>query len=61
MTRPDPIALLADLRQEGDRLEELLRPLSAEGWDLPTPAEGWTIRHQVAHLTWTERTVLTAL
>ncbi len=61
MTRPDPAALLADLRQEGDLLEELLRPLSAEDWDLPTPAEGWTIRHQVAHLTWTERTVLTAL
>ncbi|MFW3386026.1 UNVERIFIED_CONTAM: TIGR03084 family metal-binding protein [Kocuria sp. CPCC 205274] len=61
MTRPDPAALLADLRQEGDLLEELLRPLSAEDWDRPTPAEAWTIRHQVAHLTWTERTVLTAL
>ncbi|KLU10966.1 TIGR03084 family metal-binding protein [Kocuria sp. SM24M-10] len=61
MTRPNLSALLADLRQEGDLLEELLRPLSAEDWDLPTPAEGWTIRHQIAHLTWTERTVLTAL
>ncbi|PWF84022.1 TIGR03084 family protein [Kocuria rosea] len=61
MTRPDSAALLADLRQEGDLLEEMLRPLSAEDWDRPTPAEGWTIRHQVAHLSWTERTVLTAL
>ncbi|TDL44660.1 TIGR03084 family metal-binding protein [Kocuria rosea] len=61
MTFPGPAALLADLRQEGDLLEELLRPLSAEDWDRPTPAEGWTIRHQIAHLTWTERTMLTAL
>lgn len=61
MTRPDPLALLSDLREEGDLLEGLLRPLSAEDSDRPTPAEGWIIRHQIAHLTWTERTVLTAL
>lgn len=61
MTRADPAALLTDLRLEADELEELLRPLSAEKWDLPTPAEGWTIRHQIAHLTWTERTVLSAI
>lgn len=40
MTSPDPAALLADLRQEGDLLEELLRPLPAEDCDRPTPAEG---------------------
>ncbi len=45
MTRPDPATLLAGLRQEGDLFEELLRPLSTEDWDRPTPAEGWTIRH----------------
>ncbi|KUG61487.1 wyosine base formation domain-containing protein [Kocuria rosea subsp. polaris] len=61
MTNPDLTALLADLRVEGDLLEALLRELPDSGWDSPTPAEGWTIRHQVAHLTWTERTVLTAL
>lgn len=61
MTRPEPATLLADLRAEGDLLEELLRPLPPADWDRPTPAEGWTIRHQIAHLTWTERTVLTAL
>ena len=36
-------------------------PLDAAGWLTPTPAEGWTIRDQVAHLYFAEtRAVLTA-
>jgi uncharacterized protein (TIGR03084 family) len=61
MTRPDSAVLLDDLGQERDLLGDLLRPLSAGAWDRPTPAEGWTIHHQIAHLIWTERIVLTAL
>jgi uncharacterized protein (TIGR03084 family) len=61
MTRPDPAVLLADLREEGDLLEELLRELADPDWDLPTPAEGWAVRHQVAHLAWTDQAVLSAI
>jgi uncharacterized protein (TIGR03084 family) len=42
--------LLADLRAESEETTALLRPLSPEGWDAPTPAVGWTIRDQVTHL-----------
>jgi len=47
-------ALLADLRAEGDELEALVGELPEPDWALPTPAEGWTIAHQVAHLAWTD-------
>ncbi|MFI0355903.1 TIGR03084 family metal-binding protein [Actinomadura sp. 9N407] len=46
-------ALLADLTAEGDALDALVAPLS--DWTVPTPAEGWTIAHQIAHLAWTDR------
>ena len=41
---------VADLTAEGDDLEKLIASLSAAEWSLPTPAPGWTIAHQVAHL-----------
>ncbi|WP_432534406.1 TIGR03084 family metal-binding protein [Kineococcus arenarius] len=46
--------LLADLAAEGEALEEVLRPLSPADWARPTPAVGWTIAAQVAHLAWTD-------
>jgi uncharacterized protein (TIGR03084 family) len=50
----DLTELLGDLRAEGDELEALVRDLPAGDWTLPTPAPGWTIAHQVAHLAWTD-------
>jgi uncharacterized protein (TIGR03084 family) len=50
----DLSALLADLRAEGDELDALVSPLPDRDWALPTPAAGWTIAHQVAHLAWTD-------
>ena len=41
----------ADLIAEGDCLDALVADLEPAHWDLPTPAPGWTIAHQVAHLT----------
>ena len=32
--------------------------LPAERWATPTPAPGWTIAHQIAHLLWTDRVSL---
>lgn len=58
----DPyFAALERLHSEGQVLENLLRNLSARDWLKPTPAAGWTIAHQVAHLTWTENAALSAL
>ena len=53
-------AVLADLRAEGDQLEDLVVPLDEPGWRTPTPAEGWDVAHQVAHLAWTDETALAA-
>jgi uncharacterized protein (TIGR03084 family) len=54
----DLIALLADLRAEGDELDALVSPLPPGDWALPTPADGWTVAHQVAHLAWTDDAAL---
>ena len=53
-------AVLADLRAEGDQLEDLVVPLDEPGWRTPTPAEGWDVAHQVAHLAWTDESALAA-
>ncbi len=42
--------VLADLQAEHESLDELVAPLPAPEWDLPTPAEPWTVRDQISHL-----------
>jgi uncharacterized protein (TIGR03084 family) len=42
--------LLADLRDESDRLAEHLDGLAYEQWGLATPAHGWAIQDQISHL-----------
>ncbi|MFI0711826.1 TIGR03084 family metal-binding protein [Streptomyces inhibens] len=54
----DPGAVLADLRAESEELDALVAELPAERWAAPTPADGWTIAHQIAHLAWTDRQAL---
>jgi enediyne biosynthesis protein E11 len=39
-----------DLVAEGEAVDQIVTNLASEQWDLPTPAPGWTIKHQVAHL-----------
>jgi enediyne biosynthesis protein E11 len=46
-----PTDVYADLVAEGEALDQLVADLDEEQWELPTPAPGWTIKHQVAHLT----------
>ncbi|WP_405589573.1 TIGR03084 family metal-binding protein [Streptomyces sp. NBC_01190] len=53
--------LLDDLRAESDGLDRLVAGLSAARWALPTPAEGWTVAHQIAHLHWTDGRALLAV
>lgn len=47
--------MVADLRAESDDLDALVADLPPERWATATPAPGWTIAHQIAHLLWTDR------
>jgi len=47
--------VLADLQAESEDLDALVSDLPDEGWASRTPAAGWTIAHQIAHLAWTDR------
>jgi uncharacterized protein (TIGR03084 family) len=52
--------VLVDLEAEGDRLEQLVAGLDDTGWRAPTPAAGWDVATQVAHLAWTDELALKA-
>jgi uncharacterized protein (TIGR03084 family) len=45
------VEIIADLRAEHDALDAVVAGLEADDWDGPTPAEGWSIRDQITHLT----------
>lgn len=48
---PDVVTgLVADLAAEHDALRDLLTDLPEESWGASTPAPGWSVRDQVAHL-----------
>jgi uncharacterized protein (TIGR03084 family) len=53
--------MVADLRAESDDLDATVADLPAVRWAELTPAPGWTIAHQIAHLLWTDRVALTAV
>ncbi|MFF3330385.1 TIGR03084 family metal-binding protein [Streptomyces sp. NPDC002888] len=57
----DPTPVFDDLRAESEELDRLVAELSVEQWALPTPAPGWTVAHQIAHLAWTDRSALVAV
>jgi uncharacterized protein (TIGR03084 family) len=54
-------SVVADLRAESDALDDLVAGLDDDGWRLETPAPGWTIAHQIAHLWWTDRVSVVAV
>ncbi|MEU9829805.1 TIGR03084 family metal-binding protein [Micromonospora chersina] len=47
MTQHD---VFTGLAEEGDDIDRLVAGLDESQWALPTPAPGWSIAHQVAHL-----------
>ena len=55
--KPTVCQLLGDLRDEGFALDRLVGGLGSGDWHLPTPAPGWTVAHQIAHLWWTDETM----
>jgi uncharacterized protein (TIGR03084 family) len=52
--------LVVDLRAEGDEIDAFVRDLPPDDWARPTPAVGWTVAHQIAHLAWTDERALLA-
>lgn len=42
--------IVEDLIAEHEALDSFLSTLSEEQWDLPSPAEGWTLRDCVSHI-----------
>ncbi|MEZ0383018.1 TIGR03084 family metal-binding protein [Mycobacterium sp. pW045] len=54
-------SIVADLSAESDDLDTLVAPLTDSQWGTPTPAVGWSIAHQIAHLLWTDRVALLAI
>jgi uncharacterized protein (TIGR03084 family) len=52
--------VLADLSAEGDRLEGMVADLTEDAWRTETPAAGWDVAAQVAHLAWTDEVAVLA-
>lgn len=50
MDQAEYTTLLDDLTAEEEELDALVRSLDDPAWSTPTPAEGWTIADQIAHL-----------
>ncbi|MFF4502885.1 TIGR03084 family metal-binding protein [Streptomyces sp. NPDC001401] len=57
----DPTPVIDDLCAESEELDLLVAELSSEQWALATPAPGWTVAHQIAHLAWTDHSSLLAV
>jgi uncharacterized protein (TIGR03084 family) len=53
--------VLRDLAAESADLDATVTGLPAGDWARPTPAAGWTVAHQIAHLAWTDDQALLAV
>jgi uncharacterized protein (TIGR03084 family) len=51
---PDISELTSDLDAESAAVDALVADLPSADWARSTPAEGWTIAHQISHLAWTD-------
>lgn len=54
-------SVLADLDAESQELDAIVAGLDDDGWATPTPAPGWDVAHQIAHLHWTDSASLAAI
>jgi uncharacterized protein (TIGR03084 family) len=52
--------VLADLADEGEALDAAVAELPEAGWRRPTPAAGWDVATQIAHLAWTDEAAVLA-
>ncbi len=51
----------ADLADEQAALDDVVATLAPGDWRRPTPAPGWTVADQLAHLTYFDRAAVTAI
>ncbi|BCJ41164.1 wyosine base formation [Actinoplanes ianthinogenes] len=51
----DAAQVTAALAASGDEVDRMVAGLGPDGWATPTPAPGWTVAHQIAHLAATFR------
>lgn len=54
----DPHAALAALNA---RLDEIVEAAGTDHWNAATPAEGWDVAMQIAHLAWTDEVSVSAI
>ncbi|MGW7444569.1 TIGR03084 family metal-binding protein [Kitasatospora sp. NPDC054795] len=47
---PDSQDVISALAADGDAVDALVANLTDADWKRPTPAPGWTVAHQIAHL-----------
>src|SRR5699024_8669857 len=61
----DTVALMSDTAaaflDECLDLDALVADLEPDAWSRDTPAAGWSIAHQIAHLAWTDEVALLAV
>ncbi|WP_200307191.1 TIGR03084 family metal-binding protein [Streptomyces adelaidensis] len=53
--------VIDDLCAESEELDLLVTELSPDRWTAATPAPGWTVAHQIAHLAWTDHSSVLAV
>ena len=53
--------LLRDLADEHAALDRIVETLGEEDWSAATPAEGWSVRDQISHLTFFDQTARLAI
>lgn len=57
----DIAPVLDDLAAESAQVDDMVAPLHDADWARATPAVGWTVAHQIAHLAWTDQKSLVAV
>ena len=58
---PELAEIVTDLTAEHHELDALVAPLDDATWDEQTPAEGWSIRDQITHLTFFDEQAVLAV
>ena len=53
-------ALCNDLAAEHEDLDSIVSSIGDDGWDVATPAPGWTVRDQISHLAFFDEQALLA-
>lgn len=53
--------VLEDLEAEQEALDDVVAPLDPDAWVVATPSPGWSIAHQIAHLTYFDHAAAQAM